>query len=49
MLLDDVYFDYSLGYAIRGWPLMEYFDQVVMQVTQHGLLHSWETKVGGST
>lgn len=45
MLKEDVYYDYSNGYAVRGWPLMEHFDEVAMQVTQHGLLNRWETEV----
>lgn len=45
MLREDVYYDYSNGYAIRGWPLMEYFDKIAMEVTAHGLLNRWETEV----
>lgn len=45
MLREDVYYDYSNGYAIRGWPLMRHFDKLAMEITQHGLLHRWETEV----
>lgn len=45
VLREDLYFEYTMAYAIRGWPLMEYFNRVAMAITEHGLLHHWESEV----
>lgn len=45
MLKEDLYFEYTNGYAIRGWPLMGYFDKIILEVIQHGIFHHWESQV----
>lgn len=45
MLKEDVYFEFTRGYSIRGWPLMDHFDEAAGQILQHGLLHAWETSI----
>lgn len=45
MLKEDLYFEYTNGYAIRGWPLMGHFDKIIMEIIQHGIFHHWESQV----
>lgn len=45
MLKEDLYFEYTNGYAIRGWPLMGYFDKIILEVIQHGIFNYWESQV----
>lgn len=42
---EDLYFEYTMLYAQRGWPLMEQFNAMVMAITEHGLLHHWESEI----
>lgn len=45
MLLEDLYYEYTYGYARRGWPLMAKMDKLIMEVIQHGIFHHWEFEV----
>lgn len=42
ILTEYLYYDYTLGNSIRGWPLMEHFNKFVLEVVQHGLFDKWE-------
>lgn len=42
ILKEYLYYDYTLGNSIRGWPLMEHFNNFVLEVVQHGLFDKWE-------
>lgn len=45
VMREDLYFEYTMLYAQRGWPLMEQFNAMVMAITEHGLLHHWESEI----
>ncbi|XP_055915011.1 uncharacterized protein LOC129948159 isoform X1 [Eupeodes corollae] len=44
MTKDDLYYDYSRGFAIRGWPLMDTFNTHILWCLEHGLYNYWEKK-----
>lgn len=45
MLLEDIYYDFTNGQTIRGWPLVTHFNKLVLEVAQSGLLNKWEYDV----
>lgn len=42
---EDIAYDFTNAYTIRGWPLMRNFEKFAMEIVQHGLYHCWETQV----
>ncbi|XP_062555554.1 uncharacterized protein LOC134220503 [Armigeres subalbatus] len=42
ILKEEFYFTYTIGYAQRGWPLMEYFNKFNLEAIQFGFLIQWE-------
>ncbi|XP_039442686.1 glutamate receptor ionotropic, delta-2-like [Culex pipiens pallens] len=42
MLKQLLYYDYTGAVSQRGWPLMEPFDNFVLEAIQHGLVIHWE-------
>ncbi|XP_055698602.1 ionotropic receptor 21a-like [Phlebotomus papatasi] len=45
MTKEDVYFEWTSPNAVRGWPLMDYFNKHVLEVLQHGLWDFWERRI----
>lgn len=45
MLKEDIFYEYTSSYAIRGWPLLNHFNKITMEVMQHGLYDHWESQV----
>ncbi|XP_059611030.1 uncharacterized protein LOC132257966 [Phlebotomus argentipes] len=39
-----LFFEWSTPNAVRGWPLMEYFNKHLLEVLQHGLFDFWERR-----
>ncbi|XP_039442687.1 uncharacterized protein LOC120423077 [Culex pipiens pallens] len=42
ILKQELYYTYTIGYAQRGWPLMEYYNKFNLESIQHGFLIYWE-------
>lgn len=45
MLKDDLFFDWTRGFAIRGWPLMASFNNFIMSCIESGIFFHWENEV----
>nr|XP_029720867.1 uncharacterized protein LOC115262612 [Aedes albopictus] len=44
ILKEEFYFTYTIGYAQRGWPLMEYFNKFNLETIQFGFVIHWERR-----
>ncbi|XP_055908394.1 uncharacterized protein LOC129943156 [Eupeodes corollae] len=41
---DDLFFDWTRAFAVRGWPLMDEFNTHILWCFEHGLYKNWERK-----
>lgn len=42
LLKDDLFFDWTRGFANRGWPLMPAFNNFIMSCIESGIFFHWE-------
>lgn len=48
LMLEDIYFQYSVAFTSRLWPMLDHFDQIIYWIHSAGLDQRWEWLIVGN-